>query len=119
MSIYDELQAVTKGIMTEFKQGSVNYVRMAPGSGGTPDAPAAATATPTALDAAVRGVAKAYVDRGLAVATDRQVVSSVVVGLTPSMTDFIDVDGVRHKIVHIDPRPSAGVAVAWIFIIRR
>lgn len=119
MSIYDELQAVTKGIMAEFKQGTVTYMRRSAGSGGTPDAPATPTFTSFPLDAAVSGVAKKYVDMGLAVMTDRQVVSSVVDGLVPNMTDFIDVDGVRHKIVHIDFRPSAGTAVAWIMIIRR
>ena len=125
MSIYDDLKPVVAGILGSetFKQGNIAYARRTAGTGGTPDAPAAATFPTTPLDGVVRGVAAEFVDRGLAIATDRMVTCAVVEGLISSiaqpLSDFIDVDSVRHKIVHFEPVPSAGVAVVWKFIIRR
>ena len=117
MSLYDELQAVTTGIMSEFKQGDVRYVALTPGNGPI-DEPGEPTETEYPLQSAVRGAKFRYVQSGLAVATDLQVTCSVP-SVVPDMNGFVKVDGVKHKIIGIDPKPAAGTPVAYVLIIRK
>lgn len=118
MSIYTELQSVTKEIMSEFSQGAVQLVKITGGAGPI-DNPGASTETLHTLDASAVGVSSQLVRDGLAVETDLMVTSSVVDGVTPTETDFIDIDGIRHKIVKDMSTPAAGVKVAWKFIVRK
>lgn len=117
MSIYDDLKPIAASLMAEFKQGTVNYIKLTPGAGPV-DEPGAATEVSTPLNATVRGVSFKYVQQGLAVATDLMVTAGIVDGLTLDMRDYIEIDGVRTKIVQILPAPAAGTKVVWKFIVR-
>lgn len=122
MAIYDEMQQLTREILDdpEFNQGGpqkIEYVKTVPGNGPI-DNPGKTTYVKTPLDAAARGASFKYVSTGLASATDLQVVSAVNPAITPDQKDFIEVDGKRHKIMQILPRPAAGTPVAWLFIIQ-
>lgn len=119
MSIYDELQGVAKSILTEFNQGSVSFIKLNPSTGGTPDAPTAPTETTYQLvGAVVKGVSHKLLKDSHIAATDLEVICNVVDGVTPSETDFVSIDGVRHKIVHIIRLPGAGTQVVWNFVVR-
>lgn len=123
MALYDEMQKVAQELLgdPEFNQGGVGkieYVRIVPGNGPV-DNPGPSTTVVTPLDAAARGASFKYVQAGLAAAGDLQVTAAIVPGLIPSGADFIDIDGVRYKIMQILNRPSAGTKVVWTFIIQR
>ncbi|HRQ13074.1 MAG TPA: hypothetical protein PK205_07195 [Promineifilum sp.] len=118
MGFYDEMQGIASGLLKEFKQGKIEYVRVIPGAGSF-DEPGVGTEVKTELDAAARGASFKYVTKGLAIASDKQVVSHVNAAVTPNTRDAIDIDGVRYKIVHFEPKPSAGTAAAWLFIVRK
>jgi len=120
MSIYDEMQKVAQEILSdpEFKQSVIQHVQITPGVGPV-DNPGPSSEVVTALDATARGVSFKYVASGLAVAGDLQVTAAVKAGITPKQSDFIDIDGVRYKIMQILFRPAAGVKVAWTFIVQR
>lgn len=117
MSFYKDLQGITKDIMSEFKQGSVQLVKVTQNRG-TIDDPGQVTETIHDLDASVTGVSFRLVRRGIAAETDQMVTSSVIDGVEVTARDFILIDGVRHKIVSDQSVPAAGVKVAWKFVVR-
>lgn len=119
MSIYDEMQNVARELLSdpEFRQGVISLIRLTPGNGPVDD-PGNPTETAYALDGTARGVKFKYVSMGLAVASDLQITHSVI-AVEPAMSDFVQVDGVRYKVVQVIRKPSAGTPVAFTLIIRR
>lgn len=119
MSIYEELRdTVAKPLLKEFKQGSISLIQMTPGSGPI-DNPGPATQTTISLDAVAKGVSFKYVRDGFATSTDLIVTAAIVDGITPTKNDFIEIDGVRHKIIEDISPPAAGSRVVWKFIVRK
>ena len=118
MGFYEEMQEVATEVLTGFKQGIVNYIKITPGTGPVTN-PGQPTETPFGLNCGVNGVSKQYVDGTQVLSSDLQCVAAVNAGYTPNMKDAIDVDGVRHKLVKILPKPAAGTPVAYLYIIRR
>lgn len=119
MSIYDDMQSLTREIMREFAQGSVFLLSVTPGVGPI-DEPGEPTITPYELDAAARGVSFKYVQSGLANASDTQVTTSAKAGVpVPKGSDFLLLDGVQYKIVNVIRKPDAGTTVAYVMIARR
>lgn len=118
MSIYDEMREVTKEILgnPDFKQGSTQLIRILPGSGPVDD-PGPPVETSIEIDGAVRGVSWTFVQKSIAVGTDLQITHAAVDGVEPSIRDFVQVDGKRHKVKSVIRRPSAGVAVAYTLIL--
>lgn len=118
MTLYDDMQQIASDLFTEFDQPTIKLIQMTPGSGSAFD-PGAATPTPQTLKGATaRGVSSKYVRNGLAVATDLQV-SFAGDNPAPKMTDFVDVNGDRLKIVNIVRKPASGVVIAWTVIARK
>jgi hypothetical protein len=119
MSFYDDMQIVASDVLSEFAQGSVSYIPIIPQPGATPDNPLPPVdGTPVALSAVVRPVSTKYVDGSHIVQSDRQVTFAAGV-VTPDITGFVDIDGVRYKIVEIMPTPAAGTVVSYTLIVRR
>lgn len=118
MSIYDNLRGVATQLLTEFKQGVISLVTITPGTGPAHNPGPSTSATKVIPGAVARGVSFKYVNSGLAVASDLQVNMSVET-VTPTMNDFIDIDGSRYKIVQIINKPAAGIPVACSVIIRK
>lgn len=118
MSEYDNLMAVATEVFGAWKQGTINIVQLTPGAGAA-DNPGAPTETTTALNAVtVEGALYRYQKEGLAIAGDTVVKSSIVSGITPTKNDFIQINGVRYKIIAFTPIPI-GEPVAWEFLVRR
>lgn len=118
MSIYEEMNVVAKELLGEFKQGQTYLVKLTPGTGPS-YAPGKPLETRISLDAAVRGAKFKYVTNNLAVASDLQVTFAGSTDYEPAPVDFVELDGVRYKIVYIDRKPSVGVAVAFTLIVRK
>lgn len=121
MAIYDEMQNLARDILTdpEFKQGKIEYVRIVPGTGPI-DNPGPSTTVVTEMPGGVaRGVSFKYVKDGLALSSDLTVILPVTAGVVPNMKDFIDIDGVRYKIIQDISTPAAGTRVVWKFIVRK
>lgn len=118
MGFYEDMQGIATGVLSDFKQGKVEYQPIAR-TGGTVDEPGAITvAAKVLLKAAARGVKFKYVSMGLAVASDLQVTSAVISGGF-DMRGMIFVDDVQYKIVQIIPKPAAGTPAAFTLIIRK
>ena len=63
-----------------------------------------------------------YLINSYAVASDLTVTAGVIQGVTPTINDFIEIEGVRHKIIRdISAAPNAvnGKPVVWRFICRK
>lgn len=118
MTFYEDMQTITSEILDEFKQGTINLLKITSGSGPA-DNPGASTSTSYSLKAVARGVSLKYVKEGLAAATDLEVTASIYDGITPTVRDFVEIDSVKYKIVQIMNIPSAGTTIAWKFIVRK
>lgn len=119
MSLYDDMQAVAKDVLTDFNQGVIQYVAVTPGNGPA-DNPGPATETPYTLTAATaRGVQFRYVQNGMAIASDSQITMAVDSRFTPDVKGFVIKDNVRYKIVQVVKKPDAGTVAAYVLIIRQ
>lgn len=115
---YGEMQDVATELLGEFSQG---VMRLFPGStGGGPsyDPGAGAPADPIPMQGTARTVSAEYVRGGLAVATDLQVTTAVLPDVKPKNGMHIEIDGLQYEIIEFLPKPAAGIAVAWVFIVR-
>ncbi|AHJ10701.1 hypothetical protein P106B_18 [Rhizobium phage vB_RglS_P106B] len=118
MGFYDEMQNIASDVLSEFKQGTINYIKIVPGAGPADD-PGPSTPTPYALDAVAKGVSFKFVKDGLALSTDLTVTAAVRSDLVPDMKGFIEIDGVRYKIVQDISTPAAGTRAVWKWIVRK
>ena len=124
MSFYVEMQGIASGLLAEFKQGIIAYIRVTPGTGAADD-PGAATELPFTLDATARGAKFTYVQGGLALASDLQVTAAAHPALVTDFANetvargFVTIDGLRYKIVKAIPKPAAGVPAAFVLIVRK
>lgn len=122
MAFYDDMQKLAGSIMKQFKQGSVKLIQYKETTGGTLDEPSDLAEKVYNLDATVNGVTFKYLINSYAVASDLTVTAGVIEGVTPTINDFIEIQGVRHKIIRdISPAPNAasGKPVIWRFICRK
>lgn len=115
---YQDMQSLTTDLIDEFKQGTVQYVAVVAG-GGPADNPGPSVETVHTINATVRGVAFRYIDGTSIVSTDLQLTISGNQLFVPDMKGYITVDGVRHKIIGIMPKPAAGTPVAYTIIFRK
>lgn len=118
MGFYDDMQAVARDVLTEFQQGTVNYVQIVPGNGPV-DNPGPSTPNLFPIPATATGVKFKYVQSGLAVASDLQIVAPIDPDFVPDMKGAVQVDGVTYKIVAIQPIPPAGTPVVNVIIFRK
>lgn len=118
MTIYDEMQAVVREIMPEFKQGEIIYQHPEVGDGPEDD-PGEPTLTPFTINATASGVKFKYVQSGMAIESDLQVTAPVDERFAFLQEGFIDIDGERYKINKLLPKPAAGTTVAYTMIIRK
>lgn len=114
---YSDMQKIASSLLGEFAQGSIQYLAITPGNGPRDD-PGASIETAYDIAAVARGVRFGYVDNSLVIASDLQVTIPADV-ITPLPTGFVVIDGVRHKIVKIVPKPAAGIAAAYDLIVRK
>lgn len=121
MSIYSEMQAVFNELAADpdFEQGPLVYIEMVTATGGTPDDPGEPTPVSHPFKGFVRPVSTKYVDGTHIVATDKQLAVPGDLAVVPTMNGFISVDGVKHKIVQLDPIPASGTPVVYRAFVRR
>lgn len=121
MALYDEMQQIARELLNDpdFKQGTIRYIAIVPGNGPA-DNPGPSTAVPHDIPGGVaKGVSYKYVKDGLALSTDKTVILPIVAGLVIDMKGFIEIDGVRHKIVQDISTPAAGTRVVGKYIVRK
>ena len=122
MAFYEDMQKLASSVMKEFKQDSVKLIQYKETKGGTLDEPSELAEKVYNLDATVSGVSFKYLINSYAVASDLTVTAGVIQGVTPTINDFIEIEGVRHKIIRdISAAPNAvnGKPVVWRFICRK
>lgn len=101
--IYDELQGVASEILSEFQQGTVRYIH--PGEQTGPDYdPQPGTPTPYSVNATKtpQKVKQKYVDGGYIVASDFML-NVAAFDIEPVMDGEMEINGVKHQIIMIDP----------------
>ena len=127
-TFYSDLQGVAAGILSEFKQGTILLTRNVETlvDEDKPWGDSTIVETPYELDAAVQGVNSKYVDGKLVLASDLQVVCSVIArntvteergAIEPVMSDLLTVDGTPHKVKLIKKLPAAGTPVSFIIFV--
>jgi hypothetical protein len=137
-SFYQDMQDIASELITEFKQGTIQYVDVAPGTGPA-DEPGSGETTTLTIDAVARSVQFKYINNTDIVQSDSQItlsgaiISSLDVlwdgstlwdNLTGWSTDTLDIrgwftiDGAKAKIIKVKRVPQAGTPVAFIVIVR-
>jgi hypothetical protein len=119
MSFYGEIQKIALGVLKEFNQGVISYLKITPGNGPVDDPGLGYTTSYLLEGAAARGVEFRYIRNNLALASDSQIVMSVDARFTPNILDFVEKDGVRYKIIQVIKKPDAGEVVAYVLIVRK
>ena len=122
MDFYQEMQKVAGSVLKQFKQGDIKLYHYKEVNGGTLDEPAELVEKVYNLDATVSGVSYKYLINSYAVASDLTITAAVIDGVEISINDFIEVQGVKHKIIRdISPAPNSvnGKPVVWRFICRK
>lgn len=131
VDFYEEMQGVTTGLLTEFKQGVIKLIVMTPGNGKPYDPGEPTERKITMVGAVARGVSKQYVDGKDIVGSDIQVTASVagtddetgaavqLVGPYDKTTHKVEIDGVPYRIVALPYVPAAGTRVVNVFIVRK
>ena len=119
MSIYDDLQKTAFSVLKEFNQGKISLIQFLYLDEGTPDNPGEPYEVETPLVGTVKGVSFKYLKDNFISISDKEVTTGVVEGIEPCEDDFIDIDGVRYKILKFEALPSAGTACAWKFIVHK
>ena len=114
---YQRFQNTAKRLTEKYNTGALVLIKIAPGSG--PDwNPGEPTETPHAFKGTLFGVSEKYVDGTLVVASDQQCTMPGG-GAEPTTSDELMADGERHQIVKVERIPSAGIAAAYIVIVRK
>lgn len=116
MGFYDDMQAAATELLTEFGQGTIYLVQTGAATG-DPWNPVPGATTQTLIHGAATGVSQKYIDRSLAVASDKQIICSVLL-VEPTLADWVTIDGAKYKIVHVGHIPEAGTTVALLLIVR-
>lgn len=122
MNFYQDMQNIASSLLKEFKQGSVKLIQLTESvNENSLDEPELVEKTYN-LNATVSGVNYKYLINSYAVASDLTVTAGVIPNVNVTINDFIDIDGVRHKIIRdISPAPTSasGKPVVWRFICRK
>jgi hypothetical protein len=114
---YMAIRAEVAEAMAEVSQGEIKIAVTTPGNGPAHN-PGRPTVAYTTLNGAADGVTKEYQDQALEVGADMVVKTEVIAGIDPELSDHLLVDGIRREIAKFKPKPSAGIAVQWIFFVK-
>lgn len=127
MGFYDDMQGIATGLLRDFKQGTIRYIKLTKGQGPAqnPGPPSeAATTIPGATASSTFSVNAAnakFSPNSLIQSGDIMVVAEApaLAAVALALTDFIEIDGIRYRIIVIGKTPAAGVTVAYTFFVRR
>jgi hypothetical protein len=115
VSFYSDMQALAKGLLTEFDQGGLAIgVHTSSGPAHAP----VITYPETPFVGAVRGVTAQNMADTLVQASDL-VVTMPGDGIVPGLLDRIVIGGLYHTIVKITPKPATGTVAAFEVIVRK
>jgi len=122
---YQKMQTLATKLLTDFNQGVINLIVVTPGNGPPSNPGPSVRQPPTLLKGAanaafsVRGASKTYADGTHIQRGDIKVVTKVLAGIDPKLTDKITLDGTEFNIIHFNKIPESGTTVAWVFFVRR
>lgn len=117
-TFYQDLQNVASGILAEFDQGGIFYIAVTPGTGPAQN-PGPSVETSFKVNGAAHGVSFKYIDGTNIVASDLQITLAVDPRFTPDEKGFLQINGVRHKVVMCQPKPDAGTVVAYTLVAKK
>jgi hypothetical protein len=111
---YERMQQTATRLLDRFQQGTVQLVRVTPGTPdpATPWEPAAPTQTTYDLKATVTREHQRY-ENGVLIVETGDMVMFAVPEVTPVLSDKLVIDGALRSITNLTPIPAAGDPVAW------
>ena len=119
MTFYKEMQTIAKNVLKEFNQGEIKLVHLTGSANLSPDAPDEMKETIYDLKGSVKGVTFKYLKEGYVTHTDFEVTVGVIPDVEPSENDFLQINGVRYKIIRDISVPANGTRVVWKFLARK
>lgn len=118
MTFYSEMQGIASKLLKEFNQGNINLIKFESVDGNV-DEPIEQIEKVYPLKGVAKGVSYKYLKEGFNAITDFEVTVAVDNNITPNINDFLEIDGVKYKIIQDISVPAAGLRVAWKFIVRK
>lgn len=125
MGIYDDMQAITSGLLREFSQATVldgesqmKYVELIAASGPADDPGMPSEKLHNMIGAVARGVDEQYVDGSQVIMSNGQITCEVGT-FVPKAKDFVILNGKRHKVIKTVNLPATGTPVAYVIIYER
>lgn len=118
MSIYDDLQNVATDLFEEFNQGVVKLVHFMKSDDSSPDEP---LNEEKIFDLRSVGLGKNFNFLKESFSTEKtlDITTSVIPDVVPTIDDFLDVDGVRLKILEFKKVPEIGTPCVWKFTVEK
>lgn len=102
------MQLTASELLSEFKQGTIQYIPTSAPANGWEDA---VDATPVNLEAVAKGPSQEYLS-DLITVSDIEITASVF-GQVPSVSGRITIDGTEKQIIAVKQIPAAGAPVCW------
>jgi len=119
MGFYDDMQDVVDDVLSEFKQGVIQYIELIPGTGPDENPGPPSEKPPVTLDAVARKAEFRYVNGTTIIESDVQISFAIRTDIEFKVDDFVTVDGVRMKITRAMTIPPAGTPVLHVLFARR
>lgn len=118
-NIYDEMRAVAADLLEEFSQATIKLVRVTKG-GGPGYRPGDPTTTETTYRGGVgKGVNKKFIQGTTVVVSELQVITDVVDGIEPLISDKLSINGKIHNIKQIENVPALGTPIIHKFTVEK
>lgn len=118
MSIYDDMQVVSKELLSEFDQGGIYYLKTTKGAGPA-DNPGVPTTERFKVDGTARAAEYKFIDGTNITAKTLQVNAAPDDRYEPDLSDNIEVKGQTYRIIAHMPTPATGTVIVHKFLLER
>lgn len=125
-NFYADMASVAKGVLKEFKQGTLELSIETETAGDSSFEPGPSTTQLLTLDGVIKGVSSKYVDGTEIIVSDLQAsvattaidqATGAIVAFEPSPKHSLLVDGVSKPIKVVKKVPSAGTPVLYLIFV--
>lgn len=120
MTVYDDAKQIAKDVLgdPDLRQDTIKLIQITRGSGPA-DEPGATTETAYDLDATAGQAPYRFIKDGFTRTNAYLISAAIIDDVEVTTDDFIEINGVRYKIVQDLTSPSPGARTVWKFFVQK